>query len=129
MENFDWCEKNFFRRESVHVFEPRNKEEIQVIRHFVHNNGIACYEEPLWLGFVMPRMCDGTGRLKRWVSEWPVHRELTEMNLSIFNENYPSDHKWVDHCTMSVWYDHVYEVSCYNETHPGYAVCEVDIEP
>ena len=86
----------------------------------------------LWLGFVRPRECDGTGRrpdLDDFSGQWlPGYcKRGAAMNLSSFASTDPNNRENKEHCTVCDHESVVWDISC--EYREAYAVCEVNMEP
>ena len=131
-----------FRLHHGHVFEPQNKAEISAVREWLKGEITAFNDQsPLWLGFEMPRFCDGTGRIVEFLGHsTDICKDAMEMNSDIFPEGKPNyvNYKF---CTLNINQDEVLNFPCYsvplipygsfavpNFDHiEAYAVCELNL--
>ena len=116
----------------MQVFSPSSLDQIKAVRRWLQEqnnqfkpNSIAGGGR-LWLGFVLPRSCDGTGRLDGWFSQWNSI-EFNKMNQELFTLEEPNNKTGQEFCTASVGMDQVWDVDCYNNEYAGYAVCEANL--
>ncbi|XP_075239767.1 uncharacterized protein LOC142335239 isoform X1 [Convolutriloba macropyga] len=123
------------RWDKVYVFQPKSRKEIKAMRVWLSDVIVNFNEKNsnLWLGFVRPRQCDGTGRipdLSDFSGQWLPGscRRGAAMNTSIFESPDRSNQKSNEFCTLSDHEAVVWDVYCsYNEK--AYAVCELNMEP
>ncbi|XP_075255879.1 uncharacterized protein LOC142348409 isoform X2 [Convolutriloba macropyga] len=114
-------------RTRVKVFQPQSKNETAAIRDWVQYpiKGFRHYNR-IWLGFVKPRSCDGSGTFDNWVGQWTKHCEHTLMDQSIFKSGEPNNfNNTGEWCTMNIKGDGAYDVPCVHK--PAYAVCEINV--
>ena len=121
------------RGDKAHVFEPQNKEEISAMREWMEIElPNFHHQSSLWLGFVKPRFCDGTGQvqgLRSFYTQWAIGscEESTPMNEEMFSQGQPDNWGSKESCVVSTGRDVVSDVQCvWNER--AYAVCEFNVE-
>ena len=118
----------------MQVFTPSSREEIVALREWLQRE-VDDFDKStsrLWLGFVNPRQCNGSGSLDRWISQWNSI-ELVEMNMSIFDKEPTFDDK--KRCLISSNMEDVSAVECFNDddgdhTKESYAfgLCEAKLD-
>ena len=115
-----------FRKVKIRVFQPKTKNEISVMRQWLDYNVDNFYIDThfMWLGFVRPRNCNGTGRYDHWVGEWSQDCQTVTMDMGIFSKGQPQDsEEW---CSLSTKDNGVHDYPCTFDQ-GAYAVCEVDL--
>ena len=83
----------------------------------------------IWLGYVRPRYCNGTGRMPKFISHWQGTCENpVRMRDGMFSKGEPNNLGHREYCTVSAEDDTVWDGNCDDESYPQYAVCELDIK-
>ena len=118
------------RAHRVQVFTPKSLEEVNAVRKWLDREEIIeGFDEAkgswLWLGYVMPRHCNGTGKLSKWISQWNSI-DLIEMNTTMFTEWEPNKEE-KKLCVASAVYSEVWNTECNQrkiEEYHAYGLCE-----